>query len=140
MYNPDKVKKKLIIGLAAFFGFIILMGIIGSSNPQVESEKIETTPAPTIEPSPTVQKSYPPESIVTPEELKASPTPKATVTPNPTVKPTTQGSTSTYTGGDKDCRDFSTHAEAQAFFESQGPGDPHRLDRDGDGIACETLP
>jgi Excalibur calcium-binding domain len=43
-------------------------------------------------------------------------------------------------GIDRDCRDFSTHAQAQAFFQSQGPGDPHRLDRDGDGMACETLP
>jgi len=41
---------------------------------------------------------------------------------------------------DKDCSDFSTHAEAQAFFESQGSGDPHALDRDGDGLACESLP
>jgi len=41
---------------------------------------------------------------------------------------------------DKDCSDFSTHAEAQAFFESQRSGDPHGLDRDGDGLACETLP
>ena len=41
---------------------------------------------------------------------------------------------------DKDCSDFSTHAQAQAFFEAQGPGDPHRLDRDHDGSACETLP
>jgi micrococcal nuclease len=43
-------------------------------------------------------------------------------------------------GGDKDCGDFSTHAQAQAFFEAAGAGDPHRLDRDGDGLACETLP
>jgi len=42
--------------------------------------------------------------------------------------------------GDRDCGDFSTHDEAQAFFLKQGPGDPHNLDRDADGIACETLP
>lgn len=42
--------------------------------------------------------------------------------------------------GDKDCKDFTTHAEAQAFFEAAGAGDPHRLDSDGDGQACETLP
>lgn len=42
--------------------------------------------------------------------------------------------------GDRDCRDFKTHAEAQAFFESQGPGDPHKLDSNGDGQACESLP
>lgn len=45
-----------------------------------------------------------------------------------------------YSSGDYDCSDFSTHAEAQDFFESEGSGDPHGLDRDGDGIACETLP
>lgn len=44
--------------------------------------------------------------------------------------------------GDKDCGDFSTHGEAQAFFISQGgpTSDPHKLDQDKDGIACETLP
>jgi hypothetical protein len=41
---------------------------------------------------------------------------------------------------DMDCSDFRTQREAQVFFESQGPGDPHRLDRDNDGIACEALP
>jgi hypothetical protein len=43
-------------------------------------------------------------------------------------------------GGDKDCRDFGSHDEAQAFFESNDAyEDPHRLDGDGDGIACERL-
>jgi hypothetical protein len=42
--------------------------------------------------------------------------------------------------GDYDCSDFSTHEEAQQFFENEGPGDLHGLDRDTDGIACETLP
>lgn len=42
---------------------------------------------------------------------------------------------------DYDCSDFSNQAEAQRFFENQGGPvrDPHRLDRDRDGIACETL-
>lgn len=40
---------------------------------------------------------------------------------------------------DRDCGDFSNWKEAQAFFENAGPGDPHRLDGDGDGIACEAL-
>ena len=38
---------------------------------------------------------------------------------------------------DRDCADFRTQAEAQAFLRQAGPGDPHRLDRDGDGRACE---
>lgn len=44
--------------------------------------------------------------------------------------------------GDYDCPDFSTQAEAQAFFEAEGGQgeDYHNLDRDGDGRACESLP
>jgi Excalibur calcium-binding domain len=41
---------------------------------------------------------------------------------------------------DRDCADFATQAEAQAFFRAQGPGDRHRLDEDGDGRACELNP
>jgi micrococcal nuclease len=44
------------------------------------------------------------------------------------------------TGGDCDCAHFATHAEAQAFYESLLPGDPHELDGDANGIACESLP
>jgi len=39
--------------------------------------------------------------------------------------------------GDLDCRDFTTQAEAQAYLL---PGDPHRLDGNNDGEACEALP
>lgn len=41
--------------------------------------------------------------------------------------------------GDKNCSDFSAAAEAQRFFLlAGGPAyDPHGLDRDGDGNACE---
>lgn len=44
---------------------------------------------------------------------------------------------------DRDCSDFGTQAQAQAFFISAGgpSRDPHRLDgSDNDGIACESLP
>ena len=41
---------------------------------------------------------------------------------------------------DKDCSDFETQPEAQAFFERHQPGDPHNLDGNGDGEACESLP
>jgi hypothetical protein len=42
--------------------------------------------------------------------------------------------------GDRDCADFASQAEAQRFFLANGgPGsDPHRLDRDHDGVACES--
>jgi hypothetical protein len=45
-------------------------------------------------------------------------------------------------GRDRDCGSFKTHEEAQAFFIAAGgpERDPHRLDGDNDGIACESLP
>lgn len=54
--------------------------------------------------------------------------------------PTTERSYADY--GDRDCSDFDTQEEAQEFFESEGGPDEdyHNLDRDGDGVACETLP
>ncbi len=44
--------------------------------------------------------------------------------------------------GDRNCSDFATWAEAQAFFIAQGgPAlDPHGLDTNHNGIACESLP
>ncbi|MCS4201579.1 thermonuclease family protein [Salinibacter ruber] len=41
---------------------------------------------------------------------------------------------------DRDCSDFDTQPGAQRFFERHQPGDPHNLDGDGDGEACESLP
>lgn len=38
---------------------------------------------------------------------------------------------------DYDCSHFSNQAEAQEYLY---PGDPHRLDGDNDGVACESLP
>lgn len=45
-------------------------------------------------------------------------------------------------GRDRNCSAFPTHEEAQAFFIAAGGPDydPHRLDGDNDGIACESLP
>lgn len=41
---------------------------------------------------------------------------------------------------DRDCDDFATQPAAQRFFRRHQPGDPHRLDGNGDGKACESLP
>jgi hypothetical protein len=42
---------------------------------------------------------------------------------------------------DKDCADFNTWRQAQNFYKKHGGPryDPHRLDADRDGIACESL-
>ena len=44
--------------------------------------------------------------------------------------------------GDRDCGDFSSQQEAQDYYRSRGgpEHDPERLDADGDGRACESLP
>ncbi|TMN21574.1 hypothetical protein FH966_01375 [Lentibacillus cibarius] len=45
-------------------------------------------------------------------------------------------------GPDRDCGDFDTQQQAQNFFKAAGgpESDPHRLDRDNDGVVCESLP
>jgi len=58
-------------------------------------------------------------------------------------KPAESQPTIETSSGDKDCSDFATHDEAQTYFEGKG-GSPSnnvdKLDADGDGIACESLP
>lgn len=65
----------------------------------------------------------------------------AAITPTTTPALSTP-TTSAASHEDKDCPDFATHAEAQAYFESMG-GSPtnnvDRLDADHDGLACESL-
>lgn len=42
---------------------------------------------------------------------------------------------------DRDCSDFPTQRKAQKFFKKHHPRqDPHGLDADHDGIACESNP
>jgi hypothetical protein len=47
----------------------------------------------------------------------------------------------TATAADRDCSDFSSWRAAQKFYKRHGGPryDPHRLDADRDGIACESL-
>lgn len=63
----------------------------------------------------------------------ATPGPDATATPGMPYDPA---------GPDRDCGDFEVWRQAQAFYEAAGgpADDRHRLDPDGDGVACESLP
>jgi hypothetical protein len=58
-----------------------------------------------------------------------------------TTSPSDFGSGSPPAGA-RDCSGFATQVEAQAFYEAQGgpARDPHGLDGDRDGVACELLP
>src|SRR5687767_13112174 len=55
---------------------------------------------------------------------------------------TTAVSSTAAARADRDCSDFNTQAAAQEFFINAGgpQNDPHRLDEDGDGVACESNP
>ena len=80
-------------------------------------------------------------------QVNADPSESTVATPVPAVTAEPEnapGSRLTYDpyGPDRDCGDFSSQAEAQAFFEAAGgpASDPHRLDSDSDGEVCESLP
>ena len=69
-----------------------------------------------------------------------------TCSPGASVPLPTQAGDASYpgtcSGPDLDCGNFSSQAQAQAFFEMCGGpnADPHRLDGDHDGSVCESLP
>lgn len=83
----------------------------------------------------TTTRSAAPTQIETVRQVEAAPTIFAT------ASGTTEFAFDPF-GGDRDCGHFDTHAEAQAFFIAAGgpDRDPHRLDGDNDGTACESLP
>ena len=78
-----------------------------------------------------------------PTVAAATPTPAAPTAARPTATPSPGAPDVKYdpAGPDRNCSDFDTWAEAQAFYEAAGgpETDRHRLDRDGNGIACESL-
>lgn len=71
-----------------------------------------------------------------------APTARRGTEPTPDIPAPSGGLRYDPNGPDRDCGDFSTHDEAQRFFIAAGgpERDPHKLDRDSDGVACETLP
>jgi hypothetical protein len=82
-------------------------------------------------PIPAEPKTIEPRAIAAPSAAQPKPQPAS---PRPAPVPV-RG-----TGGDRDCTDFGSHEEAQPFFLANGgpSSDPHKLDRDNDGIACES--
>lgn len=103
------------------------------------------TPASTVAPSPAKKIPSPTAKNTAPIPMPTRQIIAPTNTPQP-IQQTPETSGGTYTGslsGDRDCGDFATHAEAQAYFVAKG-GNPSnnvdRLDADHDGLACESLP
>lgn len=94
-----------------------------STEPSTPVATPEPTPVATPEPTP----------VETPE-----PTPEATPEPTPTQESVELPPPSGDSSDPYDCSDFDTQEQAQAVLENT-PGDPSDLDRDDDGIACESL-
>lgn len=94
-------------------------------------------PASTATPRPTLP---PPTATQPPQPTTTQP---ATEPPPPPTEPPPPAAACDCSGNIYNCSDFSTHAQAQACYEyciAQGRGDVHGLDRDKDGVACESLP
>lgn len=70
------------------------------------------------------------------------PPPTTTTTTAPPTTTTTTPSVPANPGDTRNCSDFATWSEAQAWFDTYYPhyGDVASLDGDGDRIACESLP
>lgn len=68
--------------------------------------------------------------------------PQTELTPQPSSPPQQPSSSVICSYNAYNCSDFSTHAEAQSVYEQCGgvANDVHKLDRDKDGLACESLP
>jgi len=98
------------------------------------TRKPTRTPVPTRTPKPT---AYPTKAATA--RPTATRIPAATLAPASTSAPVCDCSVNRY-----NCTpDFVTHRAAQACYDycvSQGLGDIHELDKDGNGSACESLP
>lgn len=86
----------------------------------------------------------PPTATLAPPTATSAPVAQPTQPPPPPTEPPPPPAATCDCSSDiYNCSNFVTHNQAQACFEycvSQGRGDIHRLDRDNDGIACESLP
>jgi hypothetical protein len=120
----------------------IAASVVDDSNLDISIEIAETIPAPATTSSTETLEQAPqlPAAPVTP----LPPPPTAEPPPPPSAPPEAPQAAVCECGYDAyNCSSFGTHNTAQACFNycrSLGVGDIHRLDRDNDGSACESLP
>lgn len=154
--NRRNIIAAVALGILLFCSFCCSISLLSNPGDATRTPRPTNTMRPTTTPRP----SNTPRPTATPR-LTNTPRPSATIRPTQTTRPTrpptaTQPpSTPTPAGGGAssavcscagdtlNCSDFRTQVSAQACFNycvAQGRGDIHRLDRDGDGRACESLP
>ena len=97
----------------------------------------ELTPTPAL-PTATTSAPQPAATPVPPTATISAPEPTATAVPATPSSPLKYDPN----GPDRNCTDFDTWEEAQAFYLAAGgpETDRHRLDGDSDGVACESRP
>ena len=97
-------------------------------------ESTTTTPRPTA----TVGAPEPAATALPATPTRPAPEPTATAVPSTPTPPLKYDPN----GPDRDCGDFDNWRQAQDFYLAAGgpETDRHDLDRDSDGVACESLP
>lgn len=138
---PPLVRYGLLAALVAVpLGCVCCLVIAsGDSGTGASPRRTDTPPTYTQLPTYTAIPSYTPFPSLT-----ATVTEVPTVTPIATAAPDVpdppQSPVCTCSADVYNCGDFSSTSAAQACFDyckSQGAGDVHDMDRDGDGLACE---
>lgn len=128
----------------------VYLPIVSRQVPPIQTAPATSTATNTFVPVPTA--TSPATPTPTPTET-STPTPTATSTlqpptatatsepPTPTPTATTGAALYNCSADVYNCGSFNTQAEAQACFNYCYPiaGDIHKLDQDGDLIACESL-
>jgi len=127
------VRVRAVITMLAF-GFGLALSALGVACTK-EDEDTAPNGAATTEPTAVVQ-TEPPAT----EPPAPAPTTVVTQQPAPTQPPAPAYDYACEAGASCNCSDFPTHAEAQRIYELHGGNNWAGLDRDKDGIACESLP
>ena len=116
-------------------------GVVCESLPGAPGPVTTPTATPITTATPTTTSTAVPKPTMTPSPT-ATPVPTSTAEPASTATPLPTMAPTRPEFEDRSCSDFDTWQEAQDFFLSEGgpEEDPHRLDRNRDGVACESLP
>jgi hypothetical protein len=115
------------------WGGIGLVTLLGTGMALSPAEPVKTPDKPSVVIE-TISATIVPTVVLTPTQI---PTFKTVSVPTKAIL-----QIKTQAAREYDCTDFDSHSEAQNFFIDEGgpSSDPHGLDRDSDGLACETLP
>ena len=138
------VRVSFVVGLLA----LVVAGCSSEQPAALPTQVARLVAPPNATPTPLATQPPGFASITPTATPKATPKPTPRATPRPTPKPTAKPASYYKPPGwdgysDVNCPDFDTHAHAQSFFKGTGgttSNDPYGLDRNHDGIACETLP